>query len=187
MIAKSRHYLSNSEQSILSIYHSIYSSHLIYGCQIWGQTNTPSFNKIQINQNNALRLVSFATSFRDHISPTYYNYRLLKIPDYVTLQNLLLVHDYFNNNLPASFSGYFTLLSTMHNHGTRGALQGQLWAPNNDTVRYGRNSIKNQSILSWNNFLKQSTGETDFISFSRAQFKKVCINHLVEKYNPANA
>ena len=186
MIAKSRHYLSDNEQSILSIYHSIYSSHLIYGCQIWGQTNTSTFNKIQINQNNTLRLVSFATSFRDHVSPIYHRYRLLKISDYVTLQNLLLVHDHFNNNLPDSFSGYFTLLSDMHNHGTRGALQGQLWTPNIESVRYGRNSIKNKAILSWNNFLKESPGEIDFISYSRARFKKVCINHLVEKYNPQN-
>ena len=187
MIAKSRHYLSNNEQNILSIYHSIYSSHMIYGCQIWGQNNTPSFNKIQVNQNNALRLVSFAPSFRDHVTPIYHSYKLLKLRDYVTLQNLLLVHDFFNNNLPDSFSHYFTLLSTMHDHGTRGAIRGQLWAPNIETVRYGRNSIKNQAILAWNHFLMQFAPDTDFLNLSRTQFKKVCLNHLLEKYIPTVA
>ena len=184
MIAKSRHYLSNREQNLLAIYHSIYSSRLIYGCQIWGQTNTTSFNKIRVNQNNALRLVSFATSFRDHVSPIYHNYKLLKLRDYVTLQNLLLIHDFFNNKLPASFQGYFTLTSEIHNHGTRGALQGQIWAPNIDTVRYGRNSIKNQAILSWNNFVKDFPAETDFLTFPRVKFKRKVISHFVESYAP---
>jgi hypothetical protein len=182
MIAKSRHYLTNNEQNILSIYHSIFSSHMIYGCQIWGQTNSQSFNKIQVSQNNALRLVSFAPSFRDHVSPIYHSYKLLKLRDYVTLQNLLLVHDYFNNKLPDSFSHYFTLLSSVHGHGTRGALRGQLWAPNIETVRYGRNSIKNQSILAWNHLLSQCPPTTDFLNLSRNQFKKVCVDHLLSKY-----
>ena len=182
MIAKSRHYLTNREQNLLAIYHSIYSSHLIYGCQIWGQTNTPAFNKIKVNQNNALRLISFATSFRDHVSPIYHMYKLLKLRDYITLQNLLLVHDYFNNKLPASFDSYFTLLINMHNHGTRGALHGQLWAPNVETVRYGRNSIKNQAIISWNNFIKEFPADTNFINCSRPKFKKCIVKHFTSKY-----
>ena len=182
MIAKSRHYLSNREQNLLAIYHSIYSSHLIYGCQIWGQTNTNSFNKIKVNQNNALRLVSFATSFNDHVSPIYHNYRLLKLRDYVTVQNLLLIHDFFNNKLPTSFQGYFTLSADLHNHGTRGALQGQVWAPNIDTVRYGRNSIKNQAILSWNNFIKEFPHEINFLDLPRAKFKRKAFSHFVESY-----
>ena len=183
MIAKSRHYLSNREQNLLAIYHSIYASHLIYGCQIWGQTNTPSFNKIKINQNNALRLVSFATSFRDHVSPIYNRYEILKLRDHVTLQNLLLIHDFFNGKLPNSFKNYFTLASDLHNHGTRGALRGLMWAPNIQSVHYGRNSIRNQAILSWNNFIKEFPAETDFLNFSRAKFKKCVSNHFIESYN----
>ena len=135
-----------------------------------------------MNQNNALRLVSFATSFHDHVSPIYHNYKLLKLRDYVTLQNLLIIHDFFNNKLPASFEGYFMLSADLHNHGTRGALQGQVWAPNIDTVRYGRNSIKNQAILSWNNFIKEFPLETNFLDLPRAKFKRKVVNHFVENY-----
>ena len=45
MIAKSRHFVNFSE--IKSIYHSIFSSHMLYGCQIWGQTDNKYFNKIK--------------------------------------------------------------------------------------------------------------------------------------------
>ena len=36
MIAKTRHYLKNNPSQLLSLYHSIFSSHMIYGCQTWG-------------------------------------------------------------------------------------------------------------------------------------------------------
>ena len=36
MIAKTRHYLKDSLSQLLSLYHSIFSSHMIYGCQTWG-------------------------------------------------------------------------------------------------------------------------------------------------------
>ena len=55
MIAKSRHYVNFC--GIKTIYHSIFSSHMLYGCQIWGQTDTKNFNKIKVLQNNALRLI----------------------------------------------------------------------------------------------------------------------------------
>jgi hypothetical protein len=154
MIAKSRHYLHNNKHHLLTIYHSIFSSHMIYGCQVWGQTDSKFFLKIQTLQNNALRLITFADSFHDHVTHLYKELNLLKLRDYVTLQNVLFVHDYFNNNLPESFSGFFTLSRDMHTHGTRGALRGQLYVPNTESTRFGRKSIKIKSILSWNEFAK---------------------------------
>ena len=181
MIAKSRHYLLQNPHHLLTIYHSIFSSHMIYGCQVWGQTNSKFFLKIQTLQNNALRLITFADSFYDHISPLYKELNLLKLRDFVTLQNLLLVHDYFNDNLPESFSGYFTLSRDMHTHGTRSAILGHLFVPNKDSVRYGRNSIKLQTILSWNNFAQKFSG-IDLLQYTRTNFKKVIVKHFIDNY-----
>ena len=105
MIAKSGHYLKENPQYLLIIYHSIFSSHMLYGCQIWGQTDTKFVKKIQTLQNNALRLITFAESFYDHVTHIYRELKLLKFRDLVTLKNLLFVHDYFNQKLPASFDG----------------------------------------------------------------------------------
>ena len=93
MIAKSRHYLLQNHHHLLTIYHSIFSSHMIYGCQVWGQSDSKYFLKIQTLQNNALRLITFADSFYDHVTHLYKELNLLKLRDFVTLQNLLLVHD----------------------------------------------------------------------------------------------
>ncbi len=89
-----RHFISC--QQIKQIYHAIFASHMTYGCQIWGQTyNNTHINKIQTLQNNALRLICFASDFRDHITPTYVNLSFLKIKDLISQKNLLLIHDYF--------------------------------------------------------------------------------------------
>ena len=91
MISKIRHYTLPDQTK--SIYHAIFGSHMTYGCQIWGQSfNETYINKIQVLQNNAMRLISFATDFRDHVSPIYGVYNLLKIKDLIDLKNILFVH-----------------------------------------------------------------------------------------------
>ena len=127
MIAETRHYLKQNPSQLLSIYHSIFSSHMLYGCQTWGLTDNKYINKIQTLQNRALRLVTFAdspSSSYHHMSPIYKDLKLLKFRDLVTLKNLLFVHDYFNKKLPESFAGYFIRSSDMHTHNTRNASQG---------------------------------------------------------------
>ena len=179
MIAKSRHFVNFAE--IKSIYHSIFSSHMLYGCQIWGQTDNKYFNKIKILQNNALRLIAFADSFYDHVTPLYKQLNLLKLRDLVSLKNYLFIHDYFNDKLPECFSNFFFLTKDIHTYDTRNAAAGSLFLPDCDSVRYGRNSIKISSILSWNNFTKKFP-EIDFLNFPRKTFKKLIVNHFLSSY-----
>ena len=40
MIAKARHFLRNDPRALLSLYYSIFSSHMVYGCQVFGQSDT---------------------------------------------------------------------------------------------------------------------------------------------------
>ena len=83
-----------------SIYHAIFSSHMTYGCQIWGQSfNNTHVNKIQTLQSNALRIMTFCSDFRDHVTPIYAAEIILKIIDLISLKNLLLIHDYFRDKL----------------------------------------------------------------------------------------
>ena len=53
ILAKTGHFVPKHE--ILSIYHSIFSSHILYGCQTWGQHTNNYFKKIETLQNNALK------------------------------------------------------------------------------------------------------------------------------------
>ena len=97
MLSKIRYYTTSDQ--LLSIYHSIFASHMTYGCQVWGHSPTNTYiDKIQVLQNNALRLISFAPDYKDHTTPIFKKLNLLKIKDLITLKNVLLIHDFFNKN-----------------------------------------------------------------------------------------
>ena len=149
---------------------------MTYCCQIWGHSPTYTFiDKIQVFQNNALRLITFAPEFRDHVTHLYIKLKLLKVKDLITLKNLLLIHDYFNRKLPTSFDNYFILHKDKHLYEmddirstqipekykdflfTESQMQpqvnpipGQLYKPRFETVRYGRDSLTVSAINSWN-------------------------------------
>ena len=184
MLAKSRYFLRNDLSNLLTLYHSIFSSHMLYGCQIWGKSDNNLVKKIQSLQNKAIRLISFADQTRsyEHTSPIYSDLNILKIGDIITLKNLLFIHDYFNNRLPESFAGYFTLTGDMHSHNLRNSSHGQLFVPVTDSVKYGRNSIKMKSILSWNHFAQQFPDE-NFLNYPQRKFRAFVSNKMFEKYN----
>ena len=135
------------------IYHSIFASHMTYGCQIWDHSPTNTYiNKINVLQNNALRLITFDIQLK-----------LLQI----ILKTLLLIHGYFNKKLPESFQNYFILDKDKHLYQMedirpthipdkfndyilmvkniqpqQNPIPGQLYRPEYETVRYGRDSLK---------------------------------------------
>ena len=100
MLAKIRHYVDQS--TLRSIYFSIFSSILKYGCQIWGQDQIIKSNlrRIMKVQNKALRIINFADFIPS--SPLYKTSNILKLKDHVTLNNFLYVHDSFTSNIPSS-------------------------------------------------------------------------------------
>ena len=161
-------------------------------------------------QNNALRLITFASDFLDHVTPLYIELKLLKIKDLIILKNLLLIHDYFNKKLPESFQNYFILDKDKHLYNMedirpthvpdkfhdyilteqnmqpqQNPVPGQLYRPEYETVRYGRDSLKISSINSWNNLNRkyyQINSNNDFISMSRNKFKQLIITDFMDGY-----
>ena len=62
---------------------------MIYGCQIWGQQKT-IVNKIERLQENVIRIINF----RPYGTPSNDSFKsnnILKLSDYISLQNLLFV------------------------------------------------------------------------------------------------
>ena len=57
MLSKIRYYVPY--HTLLNIYYAIFSSHLSYGCLIWGQNFNYNFKKISILQNKAIRILHF--------------------------------------------------------------------------------------------------------------------------------
>ena len=122
ILSKSRHFVS--PKLLKNIYYAIFSSHLTYGSQIWGQNINTYIHIyiyiISIIQKNAVCIITFA-EFNAHTDPIFKKLRILKIKDHITLQNYLLVYDFINNKLPKSFNNAFAKVKDIHTITTRNA------------------------------------------------------------------
>ena len=178
MLSKVRHFVP--EDKLISIYFAIFSSHMTYGCQIWGQNeNNPLFKKIERLQKRALRIISFSR-FEDHCDPLFKKYKILKLKDYITLQNCLLIHDHTRNLLPDSFKDYFLPCNDLYNTDTR-ACAGSIFVPHVSSKTYGRKSIKLTSILEWNH-LTQVLNQ-NLLKLTRYNLKKTLTNYFLNSYS----
>ena len=64
---------------------------------------------------------------------------------------------------------------------TRQSAIGSLFMPVIESERYGRQSIKHQAILAWNQILRIFPNE-DFYTISRIKFKRVIKDHFIALY-----
>ena len=93
----------------------------------------------------------------------------------------LFVHDQINNNLPETFSDYFTPLNRRYAIATRNSKKGKLFKPGVDSTRYGRHSIKQSSIKTWNYVIEQFPN-TDFMKVKRNDLKKLITDRFLDSY-----
>ena len=88
------------------IYFSLFNSHVIYACQIWGQSKNNLFQEIEKLQDKAIRIISFLPKGAS-VKEAYSTLKILKIRDFISLQNALLVKDVFEEKIPISFYDLF--------------------------------------------------------------------------------
>ena len=148
MLSKIRYYVSR--ETLHMVYHGIFSSLMIYGSQIWGQHNAV-VGRLQVLQNRALRIMHFRPP-RTSATPLLKTSNILKIKDFINLQNFLLVHDSLRGVLPASLGGRMVFLE--HVHATRNMGCLQLFRTRTRTVNYGSRCIKAKSVDIWNSINK---------------------------------
>ena len=147
MLSKVRHFVPAHE--LLSIYYAIFSSHMVYGCQIWGQNSASlHFKKIERLQKKAVRIMSFS-SFTAHSEPLFKKFGILKLKDQISLLNCLLIHDQTRNLLPKSFNDFFIPCSDLYDIGTK-RQPGFMFIKQVNSEKYGRQSIQVSASLMWN-------------------------------------
>ena len=161
-----------------TIYYSIFNSHLIYACQVWGQ-NENCLKKLSSLQNKAIRIINFKQQDFP-INELYYANGILKIKDYIHLINFLFVRDVLSNESLEVFSNYFTKSDDFHDHMTRHSSRHSIIMEHSNTLLYGFSSIRNKAASSWN-FL-QSKLNTDVTSESHNKAKKMLKLYFINSY-----
>ena len=147
MLSKVRHYVNCN--TIRSLYFALFSSHISYCCQVWGQNGNPHLNRILSIQRSALRIINFKT-FRSNVSLVFRSLNIPLFSNLVRVSNLLFVFDSLSNSLPVSISNFFTHSRDTHTYNTRHSKNGKLFLPKFKSVKYGKNGIKYQCTAEWN-------------------------------------
>ena len=177
MLCKARHFVPKDD--LRTLYFAIFSSHLIYASQIWGQVTNTFNQKIFKLQNRALRIITFS-DFRADCNPIYRELNILKLRDQIAIQNCLFVHDSLSNNSPSCFSEYFNQTRQVHPLYTRNASLGCLYPNDSNTTRYGLYSITTKCISIWNALSRALS--SDLATFSRHQLKCKLFHYLKKDY-----
>ena len=94
-INSSKHFLPLKIR--LSVYFSLFDSHLNYGNLLWGCTKTKYLNKIECLQKRCIRNVALK-GFRSHTEPLFKKLELLTVSDKITLSRSMFMHKYRHEN-----------------------------------------------------------------------------------------
>ena len=178
LLSKIRHYVTKDELN--SIYYALFSSHLTYGVQIWGQQQNRQTEAAYRLQKRALRIMNFkdinATS-----NPLFKDNNILKLDDLVKVKNVIFIHDFVNKSLPLCFQNDFLKLEDAYSSvRTRNARLGCLFVPGRKSAKYGLFSITHQCILTWNKFSKLFNCNLALVP--RTKLKTRLEKHILQLY-----
>ena len=75
-----------SQNLLKPIYFLLFNSHLIYGCQIWGQEQSNEFKKVEKHQEKAIKIIEFLPNDAP-ITKTMKELKILKLRLYYTSEH----------------------------------------------------------------------------------------------------
>ena len=185
-----------TDLELKNIYHAIFSSHLMYGAQVWSTKLLSVITKITRLQKSAMRIMTFS-EFRAHSEPLHKKLNILKLSDSIRLSNCLFVYDYLHGNLPDSYTNTFIRLEdTAANCSTRQASTGMLHVPMCNSTNFGLKCIYRKCINSWNELTleinqeekqkfvnKLKCPDIDLAKLSHGKLKKTVTDYILSKYD----
>ena len=108
ILSKLRNFVT--KQTLISVYYSLFYSHLPYGCPVWSLTKKENIDSITILQKKCMRIINFAP-FNSHTNNMFLDNKLLNFDDISKVEQLKLVFDFKNKNLPIDLLDLFKLNS----------------------------------------------------------------------------
>ena len=91
----------------LTLYHSLFESHLNYGNLLWSCAKQKSLRKVENLQKKCIRNINLK-GFKAHTEPLFKDLNILKLDDKFTYCRSIFMHQYKHKKLPISFSDLFT-------------------------------------------------------------------------------
>ena len=116
LLSKIRHFVTSS--TLKHPYHSLFNSHLVYGCILWKTATDVQLNRVRTLQKRAKGTITYSR-YNDHTSQLFRNLKIFKLNDSLKLQEILFMHDFEKNQLPNGLNWLFQRIGYVHNRLTR--------------------------------------------------------------------
>ena len=100
----------------LTLYNSLFKSHLQFGILAWGNAPKKYLKKICTLQKKCVRNVA-NKHFRSHTDPIFSSLKILKIENILRYESLIYMHNYAYARLPPTMLDMFTPLKTNSRNG----------------------------------------------------------------------
>lgn len=174
VIARARFMLNN--KTLLLLYNSLILPYLSYNACIWGTNFETNLSKVINLQKRIIRLIDSAEP-RATSSPIFKRLNLLKFPDIVNQQKIMILHSFIHGKLPTVFSNLFQLHTSTRF--TRRVVHFQETAA--ETV-YRSFALPLNCPRLWNDTIATQIPDLEDIPFSKSFFKKVTKRLLTSNY-----
>ena len=122
---------------------------MIYGYQIWDQEHSNELKKKGKLQEKTIRIIKFLPNDA-LVTKSMKELKILRLKDFITLQNILFLKDSLTSEGMTSFNKIFQQSTTTHYQNTRSASSFQLRKRDFKTEKFGRFSIINKCLTDWN-------------------------------------
>ena len=97
-----------NKQALTKLYYSFAYPHIKYGIVSWGSACQTYLEKIQVMQNNIIRIINFKfVKDRINMSLLYKSMKILKVKAIYELEIAKFMHLYYHCKLPENFDNYF--------------------------------------------------------------------------------
>ena len=171
-------YLLNSDTRRL-LYNSLILPYLTYCNMLWINASKFRINRLIVLQKKIIRIIA-GVPFLAHTETLFHKYGLLKLTEIGIFQKLVFMYRFHNNLLPNSFNNYFQHVHSIHNYGTRGAV-------NDFFISFARTNLRKQCFKIagpklWN-LLNPHIRQLQSLSSFKSKLKSAILHNLVENLN----
>ena len=133
--------------------------------------------KIKTLQEKAIKTIKFLPNSAP-VSKEMHKLRILKLKDFVKLQNILFVYDCLEEERIKSFNTTFKRMETDQFHNAISFNAHQLKRRDFKTEKYGCFSLLSKCLSDWN--LPQNALKTNFKKVKRSETKALVTNHFLD-------